>query len=92
MTQSLTIRATQVEQVGVVLQMGETYTTLQTEPRRRWAVSVDHGSENLEIVGLFDSEARAVEAAEALERQIKAELGTDGAGPRLATRDGQVLQ
>lgn len=86
------VRATQVELVAQVVRFGQNPPVVcETQPRPLWAVSVDHGK-SVEVIAILDSEERAVEAAEALERQLKAELGTDGAGLKLATRDGQVLQ
>lgn len=91
MTTSITIRAVELQQVGVLVKLGDQIATVETEPRRRWAVTIDHGHA-AEIAALFDAEDKATEAAQALEAQLRAELGSEGAGLKLATRDGQVIQ
>ncbi len=89
---SLTIRATEVAQTGVVLKLGDQIIAMETEPRMRWAVSVDQGGDAIEIAALFDTQEQATEAAQALTAQLRAELGNEGSGPRLATKDGVTIQ
>ena len=57
-----------------------------TGGRERWAVVTEAGPE-VAIQALFDSEAQAREAAQALENMVRAE-----GGPKLATSNGERLQ
>ncbi len=88
---SITIRAVEIQQIGVLVQLGDHVAKVETEPRRRWAVTIDHGH-SAEIGALFDTEQQATEAAEALQTQLRALVDSDGQGPRLATRNGERLQ
>jgi hypothetical protein len=89
---SITIRATECELVAQLVRFGnDTPVVCETQPRPLWAVSVDHG-ETVEVIGLFPNAEAATEAAEALTQQMKAMLGTDLKGPKLATLNGRTLQ
>ncbi|MBU2326855.1 MAG: hypothetical protein KJ755_05770, partial [Alphaproteobacteria bacterium] len=64
----------------------------EIEPRPVFVVTAEGPEGPEEVVATFSSLEAATEAAEALEAQLRAELGTEGAGLKLATRDGRTLQ
>lgn len=87
------IRATECELVAQVVKIGNNPpTVLEVQPRPLWAVSAEAPGQPLEIIGTFSSAEDAQEAAEALTQQMKAIVGTEGEGLKLASIDGRTLQ
>lgn len=83
---SVTIRVLEVAQVGFLLQVGAETVPFGTEPKTRWAITLDDG-DVVRVEALFDDKDFAVEAADNLRVRLAA---LDG--PQIATRDGRTLQ
>lgn len=91
-TETFIIRAQKAEIIAQMIRTGEGAAQLcQHEPREVWTVTVQ-GEGPEEIIAHFSDEQAAVEAAEALDRQMRALVHSDDQGPRLATVGGVTVQ
>lgn len=83
---SVTIRVVEVAQVGFLVQVGDETVPFGTEPKTRWAITLDDGKV-IRMEALFDDVDFAVEAADNLRVRLAA---LDG--PQIVTRGGETLQ
>lgn len=86
------IRAYQGVKTAEMIDLGGKPQLCEIEPRPVFVVTAEGPEGPEEVVATFPSLEAAQEAAEALDKQMRAELGNEGNGPRLASRDGRTLQ
>ncbi|EHS49769.1 hypothetical protein PDO_2976 [Rhizobium sp. PDO1-076] len=92
-TPAFTIRAYEGLKLAEMIRLGEGQMHLcEMEPKPVFVVTAQGPDAAEEVIGTFPSLEAAQDAARALEAQMRAELGTDGAGLKLATVGGRTLQ
>lgn len=91
---AFTIRAYEGRKFAEMIRLGDEgqMHVCEIEPKAVFVVTAQGPEAPEEVVGTFPSLEAAQEAARALEAQMRAELGTGGRGPRLATRNGETIQ